>query len=128
MRDDSLAGPIELLWSGDPAGALAALDRLAPTLRIRALRADCYRDLGDFPRAVGEYDALVAECAGTSREAVMRQHRDKALLFAGELNRAIEDFQRVLDLREDDDPTLLASAQQALAVARRTLAARGSTA
>ncbi|MCS0644742.1 hypothetical protein [Curtobacterium flaccumfaciens] len=65
-----------------------------------------------------EYDLLVAECIGTTREAVMRQHRGKALLAAGSVDRAVEDFTLVVALRQASDPVLLASAEQALAVAR----------
>jgi Flp pilus assembly protein TadD len=85
---------------------------------VRALAADCHRDLGDTALAVGEYDVLVAESLGTAREAVMRQHRGKALLANGEAERAIEDFQQAVELRRTADTVLLDSAEQALVVAR----------
>ncbi|UXN22749.1 hypothetical protein N8D77_04150 [Curtobacterium flaccumfaciens] len=65
-----------------------------------------------------EYNLLVAECIGTTREATMRQHRGKALLAAGNVDRAVEDFTLAVALRQASDPVLLASAEQALAVAR----------
>lgn len=48
----------------------------------------------------------------------MRQHRGKALLAAGSVDRAVEDFTLAVALRQASDPVLLASAEQALAVAR----------
>ena len=65
-----------------------------------------------------EYDLLVAECIGTTREATMRQHRGKALLAAGSVDRAVEDFTLAVALRQASDPVLLASAEQALVVAQ----------
>ena len=118
LAEDPLAEPIELLWTGNAGAALQVLDVLRQTPRVRALAADCHRDLGDTAHAVSEYDALVAECVGTAREAVMRQHRGKALLANGETERAVEDFQRAVELRRTADPVLLASAEQGLAVAR----------
>ncbi|MFS0731672.1 hypothetical protein ABC270_16555 [Curtobacterium sp. 1P10AnD] len=118
MAGDPLAAAIELLWTGHAQSALEHLERLPESLRVRALIADCKRDLGDHLSAVQEYDRLVAECAGTAREAVMRQHRAKALLAAGRADRAIEDFRRVVELRREHDSTLLASAEQGLAAAR----------
>ncbi|GAB3927928.1 hypothetical protein GCM10011575_11100 [Microlunatus endophyticus] len=117
MATDRLAEPIELLWSGDPSGALRLLAAEEPTLRVRALRADCLRDLGEASAAVQEYDSLVAETVGTAREASMRQHRGKALLSAGRAAEAVQDFRAVIELRSDADPTLLDSARQALEVA-----------
>ena len=118
LAEDPLAEPIELLWTGNAGAALQVLDVLRQTPRVRALAADCHRDLGDTAHAVSEYDVLVAECVGTAREAVMRQHRGKALLANGETERAVEDFQRAVELRGTADPVLLASAEQGLAVAR----------
>lgn len=118
LADDPLAEQIELLWTGNADAALRALDRLEQTPRVRALAADCHRDLGNTALAVSEYDVLVAECLGKPREAVMRQHRGKALLANGEAERAVEDFQRAVELRRTADAVLLASAEQGLAVAR----------
>lgn len=118
LAGDPLAEPIELLWTGNARAALHGLESLQQTPRVRALAADCRRDLGDTALAVGEYDVLVAESLGTAREAVMRQHRGKALLANGEIRRAIEDFQQAVELRRTADPVLLASAEQGLAVAR----------
>lgn len=116
---DPLARALELLWSGAPGRALRALAAQEATPRVRALRADCLRDLGEAARAVAEYDRLLAEVRGTPREAVMRQHRGKALLAAGRPAQAQEDFERVVELRTGGDPALLASAHQALEFARR---------
>ncbi|WNY33067.1 hypothetical protein Q9Q99_12600 [Curtobacterium flaccumfaciens] len=49
---------------------------------------------------------------------MMRQHRGKALLANGEAERAVEDFERAVELRRTADPVLRASAEQGLAVAR----------
>lgn len=94
------------------------------SIRVRALRADCHRDLGDHDVAVAEYDLLVEAVVGSPREAVIRQHRGKALLAAGRARAAVEDFQRVVVLREGGDPTLLGSAVQALDVARAAVEGR----
>lgn len=118
LRGDPLLDAIEALWRGDPRGALSLLANQPDSFRVRALRADCHRDLGDHEVAVAEYDLLVETVAGSPREAVIRQHRGKALLAAGRAEEAVEDFERVVVLREGGDPTLLASAVQALEVAR----------
>jgi tetratricopeptide (TPR) repeat protein len=118
LAGDPLAEPIELLWTGNAGAALHVLELLQQTPRVRALAADCHRDLGDTALAVGEYDVLVAESLGTAREAVLRQHRGKALLANGEAERAIEDFQQAVELRRTADTVLLDSAEQALVVAR----------
>lgn len=118
MAGDPLVTVIELLWTGQAQRALDRLQGLPRSPRVRALIADCRRDLGDHAAAVREYDQLVAECGGTPREAVMRQHRAKALLAAGHADRAVEDFRRAVELRRGHDTALLASAEQGLAVAR----------
>ncbi|MCM3503388.1 hypothetical protein M3667_16065 [Microbacterium sp. P26] len=120
MTGDPLADVVEALWSGDPGRALRLLGPMT-TLRARALRADCRSALGEIAAARAEYDELVRETEGTSREAVMRQHRGKVLLAAGETEAAIDDFARALDLRRDGDPALRASSEQALRAARRRL-------
>lgn len=125
LEGDPLGRTIELLWSGHPEAALLSLQEHAPTVRVRALAADCRRDLGDAAGAVREYDELVSECAGTAREAVMRQHRGKALLAAGRTAQAVQDFERAVELRSAADPRLLASAEQGLLAARRAAARQG---
>ena len=122
LRDDPLATPITLLWTGEAAAALGLLEGEPATPRVRALRADCHRDLGDVARALEEYDLLIGETLGTPLEAVMRQHRGKAYFAAGDWRRAGEDFERAVALRRDGDPVLLASAQQALEAAEARLA------
>lgn len=118
MAGDPLVTVVEMLWTGHTQNALERLERLPESLRVRALIADCKRDLGDRLSAVREYDRLVAECAGTAREAVMRQDRAKALLAAGRADRAIEDFRQAVEFRRGHDTALLASAEQGLAVAQ----------
>ncbi|MDR6691259.1 tetratricopeptide (TPR) repeat protein [Microbacterium sp. 1154] len=120
MSDDPLVEVVAALWSGEPLRVLELLGA-ATTPRMRALRADARAALGDTTTARAEYDALVEESLGTGREAVMRQHRGKVLLAAGEIEAAIADFSRALDLRRDGDAALLASSEQALRVARRRL-------
>ena len=120
MSGDPLSDVVEALWTGDPERALRLLGAAA-TPRSRALRADCLSAMGDVATARIEYDRLVREAEGAPREAVMRQHRGKVLLAAGEIEAAIDDFARALDLRRADDPALRASSEQALRVARQRL-------
>ncbi len=123
LGDDPLAVELELLWTGQPEAALLRLAARPQDPRVRALSADCHRDLGDTASAVQEYDELVDEHRGTPREAVFRQHRGKALLARGDAPRAVEDLRRVVALRRAGEPTLLASAEQALVVAERAVPA-----
>lgn len=119
LADDPLGPVLERLWSDEPAAALRMLDDRPATLRTRALRADCLRDLGARDEAVEAYDSLVEETAGTPREATMRQHRGKALLAADRIDDAVADFRIAVSMRLAGDPALLASAEQALAFALR---------
>lgn len=120
LADDPLAAAVEALWSGRPEEAEELLGREQRTLRVRALLADCARDRGDVPRAVAEYERLVAETAGTPWEAVMRQHLGKALFTARRFADAVEEFALALRLREEAgaDGDLLSSSRYALEVAR----------
>ena len=113
------------LWNGDPHTAMA---KLAPLVeddgdhwRWRALRADIRRDLGEHVHAIAEYEELLAEHAGTDREAVLVQHLGKAHFAAGRYDDATSCFERALQLRSTtgSDPTLIASSQIALDEARR---------
>jgi tetratricopeptide (TPR) repeat protein len=122
--DDPAVEVLVALWSGDPDSALA---RLEPLLREspdhwrwRALRADAGRDLGDHERAVAEYRRLVAEHAGTAREAVLVQHLGKAQFAAGEYASAVDCFERALALRlaAGAERPLVESSRAALARAR----------
>lgn len=81
---------------------------------------DCARDRGDVSRAVGEYERLVAETAGTPWEGVMRQHLGKVLFTARRFADAVEEFALALRLREEAgaDDDLLSSSLYALEVAR----------
>lgn len=120
MKDDPLALAIEALWLGDPARALRMLSREEQTLRVRALSADCLRDLGRADEALAEYNKLVKLAQGTRSEAFMVQHRGKVHLVLGNRNEAIEDFQRSVNLRTGGDEALLASALQALEFAQQS--------
>ena len=46
LSEDPLGEALELLWTGSPEAALRHLEPFAPTARVRALKADCHRDLG----------------------------------------------------------------------------------
>jgi hypothetical protein len=123
LADDPLRDAVEALWSGRPDDAAAILRRHRPTLRVRALLADCSRDQGHPDRAVRAYRRLVDECVGTPGEPVMRQHLGKAL-FAGEhFEEAAEQFALALALREEAgaEEALLTSSRFALQVARRSI-------
>lgn len=117
MANDPLAAAVEEAWAGHPDLALDLLREEPRTPRVRALIADCLRDLGEVVSALDEYDRLVEESRGRPGEAVMRQHRGKVLLAAGRRSEAITDFEAAIALRRDAAPDLLASSLQALAVA-----------
>lgn len=127
-ESDPLADTLELLWTGHADEAIVALDNaaetLGPTVRIRALRADCLRDLGYPKEAVAIYEELFAEAQGTSREPFIRQHRGKALIAAGRTDEAHAEFARVVEMRTGGDSALLASAVQALNFAQRAMRSR----
>lgn len=119
LAEDPLGPVLERLWSDEPGEALRMLAEHSATLRSRALRADCLRDLGARDEAVEAYDSLVEETAGTPREATIRQHRGKALLAADRIDDAVADFRIAVALRRSSDPSLLASAEQALSFGLR---------
>lgn len=125
LRADPLVDVVEALWSGDAERALRMLEPVT-TARRRALRADCLCALGDIAAARDEYDDLVREAEGTAHEAVMRQHRGKVSMAAGEIGDAIDDFARALELRREGDSAsdLVASSAHALRIARRRLEER----
>lgn len=115
MAQDPLREAIEALWSGQPQTARSLLAAAASSVRVRALRADCTRALGDTARAVQEYADLLAEQTGSPWEPVLRQHYGKALLADGQTGRARETFETAyaLRLREGSTPDQLASSAQA---------------
>ena len=91
-----------LLWSGRPVQAEAALNDLlsmGDSPRLRALRADTWRDQGRYDQAIRAYRALVKERAGTPGEAVMLQHLGKAYFAANRFREAQQAFGRALELR-----------------------------
>ncbi len=120
---DPCAAAIEALWSGRPdqaASLLTARLITEPTsVRLRALRADCDRDLGRVEAAIDSYRGLVAETTGTPREGTVVQHLGKALFAAGRYAAAAHAFDRAVTLRHNGDPDLLVSAQRSRDRARQ---------
>jgi tetratricopeptide (TPR) repeat protein len=126
QRDDPALELLVLLWSGRPEAALPLardLVGLRPTPRHRALHADVARDLGRTAEAIATYESIVAETAGTPREAVMTQHLGKAHWAAGNVAEAEAAFERALFLRIDAGAAedLVASSREARDRARRAL-------
>ena len=100
--DDPALELLVLLWSGRPEAALPIARDLVddrPTPRHRALHADVLRDLGRRAEAIATYESIVAEVAGTPREAVMTQHLGKAHWAAGNVTEAEAAFAKALALR-----------------------------
>lgn len=125
MSTDPLADAVETLWSGEPGRARELLHTEEPTIRVRALRADCARDLGEVDEALREYADLLAECSDSPWEPVLRQHYGKALLAAGRLGEALAEFDTAYGMRVDAGaPTdLIASSAQARDRARQLVEA-----
>ena len=122
---------LEALWGGRPEEAEPlALDLVAadPSPRHRALLADVRRDLGRVAWAVEEYGALIEQCRGTAREAVMWQHLGKAHFVGGDHPEAVRAFEAALRLRvgAGADEELVASSRMALWRARSLLRAHMS--
>lgn len=126
---DPLAEAIETLWLGDPARARELLQAADSSIRVRALLGDCARDLGETDEAVRTYTELLAECTGTPREAMLRQHFGKALLAAGRAEDALAEFETAHAMRvadPDGDPVLAVASAQARDRAAQIVAARVS--
>lgn len=122
-QDDPAVEAIIALWSGDSVRAealLAPLIEQTPTPRLRALRADTWRDQGRIGEAVAEYAELVAGAAGTPLRAVMLQHLGKVHFVARQFEQALACFEQALDLRTEAnaDPALIASSRASLERAR----------
>lgn len=126
MSADPLADAIEALWSGDAVRARELLHTADPTVRVRALRADCARDLGETDQALQEYAELLAECTGTPWEPVLRQHHGKSLLAAGRTEEALAEFETAHRMRlgAGAPQDLVASSAQARDRARQLVDAR----
>lgn len=126
MATDPLAAAIETLWSGDPSRADELLHTAESSVRVRALRADCARDLGEVDQALREYADLLAECTGSPWEPVLRQHHGKTLLAAGRVEDALAEFVTAHRMRvaAGAPADLIASSAQARDRARQLVAAR----
>lgn len=111
---DPLLDAVELLWTGEPDQASRLLYQEPTSVRVRALIAECHRDLGHHKDAVAALRELVNETIGTGRESFMRQHLGKAFLATDQTEKAIEQFRIAVELRPDAQQSLLASSQQAL--------------
>ena len=94
---------IRALWSGDPATARerceVMLAERPSSVRLRAILADCRRDLGETDRAIADYRVLLEECRGTAWESVLHQHLGKALFTAGHYDLALTAFAQAYELR-----------------------------
>jgi tetratricopeptide (TPR) repeat protein len=117
------------IWTGRPKAAELLLDLLreeAATPRLRALRADAWRDQGRTDEAVAAYESLIAELTGTASEAVMQQHLGKALFVAGRYREAASAFEKALALRlrSRAEESLIASSRAAVERAREADDAR----
>lgn len=126
MAADPLAEAVETLWSGNPARARELLETERPTVRVRALLADCARDLGEVDHALGEYADLLAEHTGSPWEPVLRQHHGKTLLAAGRVEDALAEFESALAMRLEAGASadLVTSSVHARDRARHLLSAR----
>ena len=126
LAHDPLVDAVEALWSGDPQRARTVLQRECRTVRVRAMLADCDRDLGRVERAIDEYEDLLAECADTPWEPVLRQHYGKTLLAAGRAEDALEEFEAAYEMRVEAGaaPDLIASSEQARARAEQLVSAQ----
>lgn len=120
FAQDDARDIIRALWSGNPVTALERCeDRLAKepsSVRLRAISADCRRDLGETDRAIAEYRVLLEECRGTSWEAVLHQHLGKALFAAGHYDLALNAFAQAYEMRvfTGADPSLIDSSMAAM--------------
>lgn len=117
LAPDPLASAIEALWTGHVDEARAVLRATPPSVRTRALLADCDRRAGDAWTAVAALRALVAEHEEDRWAPVLRQHLGKALLAEGEVDAARRELRLALEARlvSGADEGLLASSRQALA-------------
>lgn len=117
LQEDPLAGAIEALWTGRVAEARVLLHGAQPTVRTRALLADCDRRTGDAGAAVSALRSLLAEHGEDRWEPVLRQHLGKTLLAVGEVDAARRELRLALEARLEAgaDAGLLASSRQALA-------------
>lgn len=126
LIDDPCRAALEALWSERPADAATQLDQLLiiepRSIRLRALRADCDRDLGRFDAAIDTYQRLLKETANTVREATIVQHLGKAQFAAGRYADAAKSFDRAATLRRNAAADLLESAVRSRDRARQLAA------
>ncbi len=117
---DDARDAIRALWSGDPVTARerceAMLKKRPSSVRLRALLADCRRDLGETDQAIADYRVLLEECRGTAWEAVLHQHLGTALFVAGHFDLALTAFAQAYELRvfAGGDPSLIDSSMAAI--------------
>ncbi|WP_114908104.1 tetratricopeptide repeat protein [Ornithinimicrobium murale] len=125
MATDPLVDAVQALWSGDPVRARGLLQSADRTVRVRALLADCARDLGETKTALRAYAELLAECTGSPWEPVLRQHHGKALLAAGRPGEALQEFEAAHAMRiaAGAPADLIASSVQACDRARQLVEA-----
>lgn len=128
-QEDPAREALISLWTGHPVAAEAELRLLlerTDSPRLRALLADTWRDQGRTDAAVAAYESLLAQSAGTAREAVMQQHLGKTLFVAGRHREALAAFERALRLREEAgaDDALVASSRAAVERVREELSSR----
>ncbi len=120
IANDPAAEAIEALWTGKPKRCerllLPLLDRDPSSVRLRALRADAWRDQGRTDAAINEYQTLLERTRGTNFEPTIRQHLGKALFAAGRFTHALRQFSMALEQRimNGADPHLIDSTMQAM--------------
>lgn len=114
---DPLRDAVELLWAGEPVRALRLLDQEPASVRVRALIAECRRDLGHHEEAVAALRELVTESIGAGRESFMRRHLGKAFLATEQTEKVIEQFRIAVEVRRcAAEPARFVSAGSAVRV------------
>lgn len=118
--NDPARRALEALWTGDAVEAERILTDLLEqnpeSLRLRALRADAWRDQGRINAAIREYQLLLDHTRGSALEGTMRQHLGTVLLAAGNLSHALRQFSLALEQRiiNGADSSLIDATMQAI--------------